>query len=280
MRGILVAIGVLAASVADAQTKPIGLYDCGANPPAWVSVCTIADTEPDTHFVAARQMSERRGTLWLLQLGYHEPVAVHLGAHAARVRARLDASGLWPHVAAVAVGEEWYEHLHAGTFTPLGYPPHHPGGPEAVYAWLSVQHAAVRATVGRPIAWITTAVTPGRRVPLFTDVVGLDAYPLDGQPFGAAVGPALLAAERHTALPLFVIPRWFRTSGPAQGLGWSWMSAPPSRETLEGYAQILARPRWIAMVGFTGRSRPWADLVGLMDMPATLAAVEQIVRGQ
>ena len=100
------------------------------------------------------------------------------------------------------------------------------------------------------------------------------------QPFGAAVGPALLAAERHTALPLFVIPRWFRTSGPAQGLGWSWMSAPPSRETLEGYAQILARPRWIAMVGFTGRSRPWADLVGLMDMPATLAAVEQIVRGQ
>lgn len=273
--GVLAA--VLLTTPAAGQAKPTGVYDCGDDPPAWVSLCTIADTEPDANFVSARALSQRRGVRWLLQLGYHEPPAQPIGAHAARVRARLDAAGLLPHLAGMAVGEEWYERLLTGVFAPLGLPADHPQGIEIVREWAGQQHAAAFAAIPVPVLWITTLPnndpTFGRAwyrpVPASTHVVAVDAYIHAGGTFAGHVAPVLAHAETTTALPLVLIPQWFHIPGDPL---WSYR---PTTADLDAYAAWAARPRWIATLGFTWRSRPWAGIVGLRDLLDLRATVEQ-----
>lgn len=269
-RVILFAAVLSLASVADAQTKPMGLYDCGHNPPAWVSVCTIADTEPDENFIAARRLSERRGIVWLLQLGYHEDPRTAIGPHAARVRDRLLATGLRPHMVAQSVGEEWYEHWKTGTFARFGLNSDNPAGMFIIRDWLGRQHLAAKAVLGLPVVWITGAVHAWHPVPPNTDLVALDPYVTPGETFATAVAPVLAVSEQSTHLPLVLIAQWFHAEGYAR----------PRAEDVAAYLAWLARPRWVALLGFTGRSRPWAGIVGLADLPDIQTAVEQIVRGQ
>ena len=105
MRGSLACLCLLVASLAHAQTKPLGVFDPGTNPPSWAQFGTISDTASDERFVDAAQMSEATGFLWLLQLGYHEDPRTPIGPHAGRVLDRLRSTGLLPSVVAVSVGE-------------------------------------------------------------------------------------------------------------------------------------------------------------------------------
>lgn len=252
---------------APAGAKPLGLYDCGHTPPSWVAVCTIADTEPDRNFVDARMLSERRGIVWLLQLGYHEDPRLPIGPHAARILDRLDATGLRPYVAAVSVGEEWYEHWQAGTFARLGLTSDNMAGMPIIHDWLGKQHLAAKTVLGVPVVWITGSVNALRPVPAHTDLVALDPYVTPGHAFTTAVAPVLAVAEQSTPLPLVLIAQWFHAEGYAK----------PKAEDVAQYLAWLARPRWVALLGFTGRSRPWAGITGLADLPDLRAAVDDAV---
>ena len=237
--------------------KPVGLFDPGPTPPAWASFGQIADNLSDEEFVAARELSERRGFSWVLALGCDQSPATPIGPHASLMRARLERLGLWPHVIAVNVHEEWYERWQQGAFEADGLPASAPWGVDVIRDWLGRQHAAVKAVMPVSIVWITTRVNARQPVPAYTDAVAVDAYVPMGQTFASSVAPALTEAEAHTALPLVLVPQWFT------GQGWSM----PTDETIAAYAAWAERPRWIATWGFTWRNRPTADLVGLESLP-------------
>jgi hypothetical protein len=264
---ILTLCFVVLAGVASAQTKPIGLFDPGEHPPAWASFGTIADW---SDFEAARRLSDRRGFKWVLQLGYALPPTEPIGPHAARVRARLDAAGLTPHVVAMSVGEEWYEHWRAGTFAPYGLAADNPAGMPIIRDWMGRQHAAAKAAIPVPVIWITTvAGHPAgtfRPIPPNTDFVAIDAYIPKGGSFDVNVAPIFAYAEQSvvgTGMRLVQIPPWFEAEG--------WET--PTDLDLKKYALWAARPLWFAVLGFTWQDRPALGMRGLESLPGTRAAV-------
>ena len=72
-------------------------------------------------------------------------------------------------------------------------------------------------------------------------------------------------AEESTTLPLVLVPQWFDAPG--------YLETPET--TVARYAQWFARPRWVAMLGFTWRDRPWLQMKGLEGLPAMRDAVER-----
>lgn len=206
-------------------------------------------------------------------MGFDCPAITPAGAIAAAVRARLEALDFWPWVVAVTWGEEWYERWHADEFAPLGLPASHPDGLTVIRDWSGRQHRAVQQSTGLPVIWVTGLVHGPRAVPASTDFVALDAYPVDGHTFAESVMPAYALAAESTRLPLVAVPRWFRATGPYQGPHWRAAALEPSADVIAGYAAVAAHPRVVAVWGFLWESRPYAELVGLADMPATAAAV-------
>lgn len=269
MRGVLMMVGLLLATTASAQTKPIGLFDPGPNPPAWASFGTIPDTSSDDRLRDAAALSRARGFKWVLQLGYHEHPATPIGPHAARVRARLEAAGLLPHVLAMSVGEEWYEYWLAGEFARYGLAADNPAGVHIIRDWLGRQHLAAQTALGLPTLWITTVASHRagayRPIPDHTNFVALDPYIPEGGSFALNVAPILRLAEESTTLPLVLVPQWFRAPG----------FATPSPVDAALYRQWLTRPQWVAMLGFTWRDRPWLQMQGLEGLPALRDAVER-----
>lgn len=252
--------------------KPIGAFSpTGA--PAWISFGSIPSHAPDAAILAARDRSRATGFRWIVQMGFDCPAITPAGAMAATARARLEALGLWPHVVAVTWGEEWYERWYADEFAGLGLPASHPDGLEVIRGWSGRQHAAVQQATGLPVIWVTGLAHGPRAVPAATDFVALDAYPADGLTFAESVTPSYIMTADATRLPIVSIPRWFRATGPYQGPHWRTASLEPSADVVAGYAAIAAHPRIVAVWGFLWESRPYAELVGLADMPATAAAV-------
>lgn len=253
--------------------KAIGLYGPGPNPPAWASFGMLADFGD---FESAKRLSDERGFLWVLQMGHAEPVERPISAHAARIKARLESSGLRPYVIAVTVREEWYEHWRAGEFADKGLPPNAPWGVSVIRDWAGRQHKAVKDVLGLPVVWVTTAandnaaLSPHQPIPAGVDVVAIDAYVPKGGSFAAHVAPVLEHAERATALPLVLVAQWFHAHGYAK----------PKASDVAAYLAWLARPRWVALLGFTGRSRPWAGITGLADLPDLRAAVDDSMGGK
>lgn len=268
---VCVAVLALGASECLAQPKPIGAFSPDGAP-AWVTFGGLNAGASDAELRAAAGRSRATGFQWVLQIGYGVPAETDAGGVAALARSRAEAAGVWPYVLAVTYGEEWHERCLAGEFAYLGLTAWHPECGSQVVAWMSRQHEAVKAATDRPVVWITGVVHPTRAVPAFTDYVAVDSYPQDGQGFDA-VSPVFLDAERYTALPLVIIPRWFKATGPKQGPHWQQGSQDPRVEWMDQYAALLRRPRWVAMWGFLGADRPQADLVGLWSMPAVRAAV-------
>lgn len=242
--------------------------------PAWITCGSLDADASDAALRDAAARSRATGFTWVLQIGHH--VAPHLpaGPVAARARQRAEAAGLWPHVAAVTYGEEWHERCFFGEFAAYGLTANAPECPAQVVGWMSQQHAAVKAATDKPIVWITHFVHPTRPVPAHTAYVALDPYPTDDQDFAFVEWLLALSAD-STDLPLVIIPRWFQATGPFQGRRWQDASRPPSQAVIDGYARWARHPRVVALWGFLWASRPYADLVGLADMPATRAAVER-----
>jgi hypothetical protein len=254
------------ASLAEAQTKPLGVFDPGPAPPAWASIGTLADWDD---FAAARDLSERRGMRWLLHLGYAEDPRVPIAPHAERVRDRLRADGLLPYVAAVNLGEEWYEHCLAGAYAAYGLPVDSPACVPVVRDWLGHQQAQVARVFARPVVWLTTMVHPvWRPVPAHTTVVALDPYYGPGGSFDSTVAPILALAERSTTLPLVLIPQWFRAPS----------GVTPRAADVAKYFDWLARPQWIALLGFSWSDRAGPHgLTGLESLPSIQRAIEREV---
>lgn len=264
MRGSLACLCLLVASLAHAQTKPLGVFDPGTNPPSWAQFGTISDTVSDERFVDAAQMSEATGFLWLLQLGYHEDPRTPIGPHAGRVLDRLRSTGLLPYVVAVSVGEEWYEYCLAGEFARYGVGAGNPACVPVLHDWMGKQHLAAKTALGVPVVWITTLAHPTYRpIPAHTDIVALDPYMGPGGSFDAVVAPVLAMAEQATPLPLVVIPQWFEGHGFPR----------PRASDVAKYFDWLTRPRWIALLGFTWRTRD-NGIVGLSDLPDIRTAIE------
>ena len=263
---------VLWAAPASAQIKPVGAFSPDGAP-AWVTFGALSGDAGYDDMVQAAERSRATGFRWVLQLGFSAlPTApAEEAAYWAVYRAK-DA-GLWPYVIAVTYGEEWYENFYADAFAVYGFPLTRPDGPEQIRAWMSRQHCALRV-YGKPIVWVTGVVNAVRAVPDCTDVVAVDAYVPDGSTF-SLIEPILAEAETATTLPLVLIPRWFQMTGPRQGSAWHQMASEPTKETVDGYARWLARPRWTALWGFLWASRPGADLVGLADLPNVRRWVEQ-----
>lgn len=270
---VCVALGVSLCALllaASASAKPLGAFDCGAHPPAWATVCTIPDWATPAEMAHARWLSETRGLVWWLQLGYAESPVVPIGPHAARVRARVEAAGLLPYIAGMSVGEEWYEHWRAGSFAAYGLTAENPAGQPIITAWLGMQHAAAKSALGLPVVWITTApnndpaIAPYQPIPAGVDLVAVDAYVGAGGTFATHVAPVLAHAERTTPLPLVLVPQFFDAPG--------WER--PTPETAALYLSWLARPRWVALVAFTWRDRPSLQMTGLASLPALRAALE------
>lgn len=271
--GLIVVAAVMAATVAYAQ-KPVGAYS-PLGSPAWISFGPIGALATDDEIAQAVAQSQARGFKWIVQFGYEvaadTPVALVVPAQ----KARLERLGLWPHVVAVDWNEEWYERCLGGEFFDRFHIPE--GSPlcgPAIASWLGTQHASLKQITGKPVIWVTGMVAPGRLVPANTDYVAVDYYPQDGQPIDV-IAPAVLMAEQYTTLPLVIIARWFRNTGPFQGPSWDRGDEEPPASWADGYATVLARPRWFAMLGFLWNSRPWAQLVGLADMPTFQAAVKR-----
>lgn len=255
-----------------ATAKPIGAFSpTGA--PGWISFGSIPSHAPDADLLAARDRSRATGFRWIVQLGFDCPATTPAGPVAAAARARLEALGLWPWVVALTWGEEWYERWYADEFAPLGLPASAPNGLAVIQDWSGHQHRAIQRATGKPVIWLTGLVHGPRAVPAGTDFVALDAYPPDGQTFAASVLPAYQMTAAATALPIVAIPRWFKSTGPFQGPLWHTSAREPSADAIAGYAAITAHPRVVAVWGFLWESRPYAELVGLADMPATAAAI-------
>lgn len=265
----------LVAAPAEAQPKPVGAFSPDGSSPDWVTFGSIQASETDATLTAAAKRSRATGFQWILHLGYDVAPHVPAGPVAAASRARLERLGLWPHIAAVNYGEEYYEALWSGSYANYGLSTATDAGAWAavrvVRDWMAIQQTAVAVVTGKPVIWITTLVNNETRwgpwyyrpVPAGAGMVAVDAYQLPWQDFDRDVLPILLHAETQTALPLVVIPQWF------SGQGW----ARPTRLATERYAEILRRPRWVAMWGFLWASRPWSGLVGLDALPDVLAEV-------
>lgn len=272
--GLIAVAAMLAATVLYAQPKPVGAYS-PEGAPAWVTFGTIPSWADDAAVRRAVAQSAATGFKWIVQFGFDVSADTSVSAVAPAQKARLERLGLWPHVVAVDWSEEWYERCLGGEFferfhIPAGSPLCGP----AIESWLGAQHASLKRITGKPVIWVTGMVVPGRLVPANTDYVAVDYYPQDGQPI-EAIAPVVLAAEQHTTLPLIIVARWFRNTGPYQGPSWNSGDEEPPASWADGYATVLARPRWFAMIGFLWNSRPWAELVGLADMPTFQAAVKR-----
>lgn len=250
--------------------KPIGGYVGQAAPPPWMSFGMLDPQQLPPW--------RRPGFGLVVQIGFHESPLEPAGVVALRARRTLEAAGLWNDVLAFCYGEEWYARFDAGAFAAYGLPAGHPEGVHIIRDYVGRQQIEIVQATGRPIVWVTPEVTAERQPPPATTYVAIDRYPVDGEA-PEAYGAALIANERATSLPLVLIPRWFRSTGPQQGPAWQLASEEPSRSTIEIAARVLARPRWVAAVGFLWTSRPHAELVGLADMPATRAAVESLFVG-
>lgn len=260
----------LGAGSAAAQ-KPLGVFDCGPNPPAWAAVCTLSDLDPPHVWAEAKALSVTRGTLWLLKVGYHEDLRTPIGPHAARVRARIDAYGLLPWIAGQTLNEEWYEQWLGGAWAgePYYFAPSHPGGTDIIRDWAGKQHALLKAQIPVPVVWITTIAghpaSSFRPVPANVDVVAIDAYVPEGYTFETSAGPALAFSEQSTTQPLVLIPQAFEAPG------WAALN-----ETLAAkYMTWLARPRWIALMAFSWRDRPALGMRGLESFPAVEAVISR-----
>lgn len=259
-----------------AAQKPTCLFDPGPNPPAWSQCGTLPDTATDAKLAEARLLSESRGYLWVLQLGYHENPTTPIYEHAMDVRDRLTAAGLWPYVVANSVFEETYEHCEAGLFADYGLPAGSPACMKTVRDWMGFQHAQAKAALGLPIVWITTVAghpsSSFRPIPANTDFVAIDAYIPPGGTFDTHVAPILAFAEQSvagTSMRLVQIPQWFAAEG--------W--AAPSELDIAKYAAWAARPLWFATIGFTWQDRPWLGMKGLESL-GIRSAVERAIRGQ
>ena len=265
--GVIVGV-LLSVATAGAQTKPIGLFDPGSNPPDWASFGTIGDTVSDERFVEARQMSESQGFVWVLALAYYEDPRTPITAHAQRVLDRLRDTGLLPYVVAFSLGEEWYERWQGGAFAAYGLTADNPAGTSIIRDWLGRQHLAAKTVLGRPVIWITNVGghTDGtfRPIPPHTDYVALDPYMPTGGSFDVYVAPLLAFTEQSTTLPLILIPQYFAQDG----------YEPVNEVMVARYASILARPQYAAMMAFTWRDRLWMGMTGLENLPIR-AAVER-----
>ena len=260
--------------VADgARMKPIGAFSPFGETPPWLSFGSLGDGESEERMAAALVLSQTRGYRWVAQIGMGADPTTPADTVTRAAMARFTAHGLTPYIVAVTYGEEWYELFTQDAFAAYGYPATHPGGLTLVRQWMGLQHQRVRALVGPSIKiiWLTTRVDAEHPVPAKTDWVALDPYPVDDDPF-AATEASLLASEKATTLPLIVIPRWFRCVGP-QRPATRFFGAAPATDHLEGYARILARPRWIGMWGWLWESRRHANVLGLADLPETRDAV-------
>ncbi len=253
------------------RMKPIGAYDVTFGAPPFVSFGML---DP-----AAPLPAPRPGFGWVVQIGFHESPLEPAGVIAARVMRQLVDAGLWDQVLAFVYGEEWYSRFDQDHFAAYGLQAGHPQGISTIHAYLGRQHGEIVAVTGKPVLWVEVAVTADRQPPAHTAYVGIDAYVPDGQTFEASVGPVFLEAERATPLPLVVIARWFAYAGEKQGPGWRRFSGGPTPEMAAGYAAVLARPRWHALIGFLWGSRPSADLVGLADLPDTRDALVRSLGG-
>ncbi len=270
--GLTVACLLLSVATASAQ-KPLGLFDAGPTPPTWASFATISDLDPPHVWAEAKALSVTRGMVWWLKLGYHENPTTPIGAHAARVRARLDAYGLLPYVAGMSVGEEWYGYWSAGDLTRYGLPPGYPNGHRIIRDWLGYQHAEAKRHIPVPVIWITPVVTGWDGplpIPLNTDGVALDPYVFPGGTFQSDVEPYLWMAEEVTSLPLVLIAQWFEAPG---------FEAPREADVAK-YLAWVNRPRWIALAAFTWRDRPSLSMRGLESLLPLRAAVESAVRSR
>lgn len=252
----------------------LGVFDGGDDPPAWATIGTINDTADPSALLHARALSEQRGVRWWLFLGGHEPPERPIGPHAQRVKAACDAAGLTPHLAAMSVGEEWYERLARGEFARLGAT--FPDAIPVVHDWLGKQQQAAFDVFGVPVVWLTTMVNNDRSrygdaqwrpVPAGTHAVAIDAYVPDGHTFESHVAPVLAHAEATTALPLILVPQWFWMPGDAL-----WGRRPTAEDAAK-YQQWASGSRWIATVGYTFSSFPYDGIIGLSDLPDVLAVV-------
>ena len=247
--------------------KPIGGYIGQATPPAWMSLGMLDPAQPLPALPPAPFD-------WIVQIGFHESPLEPAGSVARRVKAQLEAAGWWPRVAAFVYGEEWFERFDAGEFAPYGLPAGHPEGVHILRDYLGRQHEQIVAETGKPVLWMTHRVTPDRQPPRSTAFVGIDAYPVDGQRF-EDFAPLLLETERHAQHPLVIVARWCKATSDRQGPRWRETSAEPASGWADGYAWVLKRPQWVALIGFIWNSRPESGLVGLSDMPHARAAVER-----
>lgn len=230
----------------------------------------------DQELQNAARLSERTGFKWILQLGHHEDPRVPAEQLLPGMLAKLDRTGLRPHIIALSWGEEWNERCLIGEFLPLGISPSMCY--DVVYAWLGRQNGEVKKVFpGVPTLWVTHLVDPQRRVPENIDLIALDPYPSDHQTF-AQFEPLLLMSAHYARKPLVLIPRWFRVTGPFQGPQWRDFANEPSRDMIDGYWRWLQRGDVVGMWGFLWGSRPTADLIGLVDMPNVRAYVEQKFR--
>jgi hypothetical protein len=255
----------LSSQWAEAKQKPIGLYSPGMTPsPAGVMFGPIGDTVSDQTIEEAYQKSITTGFKWILQVGYYDHPLTSATLIGERDKKKFQK--LMPHIAATVFSEEWYEHFRANNFARFGFPSDTPNGIELIRIWLGIQHARLKLAMGKPVIWITTAVYWLQPVPDNTDYVAIDAYSADDEDL-SFVRLRLEYAEVATDLPLIFIMRTFKTTGPKQGPNWQAFSQEPSTKIVDLAFEILKRDRYVALLPFLWESRPYADLVGLKDMP-------------
>lgn len=264
---------LVVASAGHAQPKPVGAYSAVGEVPTWVTFGAIDAVTSDSEIAAAVRQSKASGFAWIVQFGFHVKAHVPVRALVPDQKARLERLGLWPFVVAVIWNEEWHERCLGGEFAEYGLVANSPSCGAQVVNWLGRQHAELKAITGKPVVWVTGMVTPDRLVPPNTDYAAIDFYPQDGQSIETLV-PVVLATEQSATVPLVIIPRWFETTGHAGPLGHPDGGDRDHDEWARGYAAILARPQWVAMMGFLWHSRHSSGLVGLADLPEYQAAVK------
>ena len=268
---VICALLIVLGSVSAAHAKPV----CAFSPqdaPAWIACGSLSAYASEAEMRTAAKRSRDTGFTWVLQIGHWERPDAPAYHVALAAKARAEAAGLWPYVVAVTYSEEWHERCFYGEFAAYGLTANHPACPAQVYGWMSQQHAAVKAATDKPIVWVTHFVHPTRPVPQHTDYVALNPYPVDGQGFEFVEWLIEISVD-STELPLVLVPRWFKTTGPAQGPRWEDASRDPV--VFDGYARWLQHPRVVALWGFLWASRPEADLVGMADMPEARRALER-----
>lgn len=245
---------------ANAQTKPLGVWDLGAScvgVKSWMQFSTLAVWED---FNKAAECSRTTGMKWILQFGFDAPLGTSVDSELQFTKDKLAQSRL---LASDIVGmtyvEEWYGLTNKRTIQER----------QQVWAFGSEQHRKLKeAFPGWLMIYVDQLVNSDPQygvdlympLPQHTDVFAFEMYDSKEKGHRELMDLYFNYVKNTTTVPILLIGQGFYDKRYP-------MYSKPSESYVEWWRGYVKDPRVMASVIFTWRDRAPGTIVGLSSMP-------------